>query len=308
MLDEGKYNILEKVCENKDKIIYRGQRVVDAQPVILKVLKTEYPTPQEIACFEREYEIIRRLNIEGIVKAYFIESYRNSKMIVLEDFGGESMAKYIGENELNLDAFLKIALQLTTILGNIHANGYIHKDFNPFNIILNPKLGQIKVCDFGISTQLTSESTEFKSLYTLEGTLNYISPEQTGRMNRSVDYRTDYYSLGVTFYEMLLGFLPFRAADPMELVHCHLAKRPVSAQEHNPQIPGPISDLIMKLLAKMAEDRYQSVFGLKSDLKKCREELLTHGKIKDFMLGKMTFRSSCKYPKSCMGGKRKLKL
>jgi predicted ATPase/signal transduction histidine kinase/DNA-binding response OmpR family regulator/tRNA A-37 threonylcarbamoyl transferase component Bud32 len=301
MLDEGKYNILEKICENKDKMIYRGQRVIDDQPVILKVLKSEYPTPQEIACFEREYEILRHLNIDGIVKAYFIEAYHNRKIMVLEDFGGQSLANYIKEKKFGLEDFLNIALKLTAILGNIHANGYIHKDFNPNNIIWNPKSGQVKVCDFGISTQLTSESTEFKSLYTLEGTLNYISPEQTGRMNRSVDYRTDYYSLGVTFYEMLLGFLPFQATDPMELVHCHLAKRPVQPREYNPQISGPVSDIIMKLLAKMAEDRYQSVFGLKSDLEKCRQELITHGQIKDFTVGQNDISVKLQIPEKLYG-------
>ena len=300
--------MLERIYEGNSTIIYRGCGVIDSQPVIFKILKAEYPSPQEIACFKREFEIIRNISIDGIVKAYDLESYNKGLMMVLEDFGGQALSGYVKKNKLSLDQFLNIAAQLTDILEHIHALGYIHKDLNPNNIIWNHNINKVKICDFGISTQLTSENPEIKSLYALEGTLNYISPEQTGRMNRSVDYRTDYYSLGVTLYELLMGFLPFRVADPMELVYCHLARRPIAPHEHNPQISQPVSDIIMKLISKMAEDRYQSTIGLKSDLKKCREDLINRGSINNFVIGKDDISLKFQIPEKLYGREKEIRI
>ncbi len=160
-----------------------------------------------------------------------------------------------------LSFFLDVAIALSDTLGKIHAANVIHKDINPSNIVLNPKTGVVKMIDFGIATRFSRTNPTFKSLHLLEGTPAYLSPEQTGRMNRRLDYRTDFYSLGVTFYELLTGQLPFPPQDILELVHCHIARPPIPPHELNATIPKPISDLILKLMAKNAEDRYGSAWG-----------------------------------------------
>ncbi len=175
-------------------------------------------------------------------------------------------------------------MRIADLLGAIHAGNIIHKDINPSNIVYNPTTGQVKIIDFGISTVLSRENPTLSNPNVLEGTLAYMSPEQTGRMNREIDYRTDFYSLGATFYELLTGRLPFDTGDAMELVHCHIAKVPVPPHEVNPQIPKAISEIVMKLLAKTAEERYQSAWGIKADLEECLTQLQDKGIISEFPL------------------------
>nr|WP_322715030.1 serine/threonine-protein kinase PknK [Nostoc sp. ChiSLP03a]MDZ8216324.1 serine/threonine-protein kinase PknK [Nostoc sp. ChiSLP03a] len=184
-----------------------------------------------------------------------------------------------------LSTFVGLAIALTNILGRIHAANVIHKDINPGNIVLNLDTGVVKIIDFGIATQFNRTNPTLKSPHILEGTLAYLSPEQTGRMNRLLDYRTDFYSLGVTFYELLTGQLPFSTTDVLELVHCHIAKHPIAPNEINTTIPKPVSDIILKLMAKNAENRYQSAWGIKADLEICAEQLAEIGQISSFQLG-----------------------
>lgn len=202
----------------------------------------------------------------------------------LEDFGGESLKIWMEQCSLSLEKFLRIAIATTETLGQIHAAKIIHKDIDPSNIVFNPATEQLKIIDFGISTQLTRENTTLKNPNILEGTLAYMSPEQTGRMNRTLDYRTDFYSLGATFYELLTGKLPFDAGDALELVHCHIAKMPIAPCEVNPEIPRAISNIVMKLMAKTAEERYQSSWGIKADLELCLNQLHSTGAIASFPL------------------------
>src|ERR671932_253001 len=221
--------------------------------------------------------------------------------MLLEDFGGESLKILLDDRRFALPEFLHLAIQITDALGKVHQKNVIHKDINPSNIVLNPQTGQLKIIDFGLSTILSQENPSLKSPNLLEGTLAYMSPEQTGRMNRSLDYGTDFYSLDVTFYEMLTGQLPFESNDPLELVHCHIAKTPVPVHQLNSEVPSAVSSIIMKLLAKTAEDRYQSAVGLKADLEEVWEKLQASGQIEGFIPGRLDRSSSFLIPQKLYG-------
>ena len=195
--------------------------------VVVKMLKDEYPKPEAVAGLKREYKLLESLKIEGIIKVFSLEKFSNGPAIIMEDFGALSLSKILEERNLSLKEFLSLGIKLTDILGDIHQHNIIHKDINPSNILWNSETGQLKVIDFEISTVLPREIATTQNPNVIEGTLAYISPERTGRMNRMIDYRTDLYSLGVTFYEMLTGQLPFPSNNAMELIHCHIAKDPV---------------------------------------------------------------------------------
>ncbi|HIK15353.1 MAG TPA: PAS domain S-box protein [Leptolyngbyaceae cyanobacterium M33_DOE_097] len=281
--------IHSKIYESLASLVYRGIREQDNCAVIAKVLKQDYPSPQELTRYRQEYEITRFLNIEGVVKAYSQQDYQRTLVILLEDFGGESlecwMRQQLDFSPMPLSVFLNMAIAITDTLGKIHAAHVIHKDINPGNIVFNPETGVVKIIDFGIATRFSRTNPTFKSLHLLEGTPAYLSPEQTGRMNRMLDYRTDFYSLGITFYELLTGQLPFPTSDLLELVHCHIARPPTPPHELNATIPQPVSNLILKLMAKNAEDRYQSAWGIKADLERCAQQLAEVGLIEPMPLG-----------------------
>ncbi len=274
MLTLPNYQIDSQIDDSVNSLVYRGHRKTDNQPVILKMLKQDYPTPAELTRYRQEYEITQDLDLAGVIKAYGIEKYQNTLVIILEDFGGESLKQFIANRPLTMKEFLPIAIQIADSLGNIHAANIIHKDINPSNIVVNVDTSLLKIIDFGIASRLPRENPTLKNPEQLEGTLAYLSPEQTGRINRSLDYRTDLYSLGVTFYQLLTRHLCLlMPTDAMELVHCHIAKTPIPVGEVNPDVPKIVSDMIMKLMAKNAEKRYQSAFGIKADLEKCLENL-----------------------------------
>ena len=292
------YRIEKEIYTNPDTVIYRGIQLDEQKPVILKTLTPTYPTPEQIAQLLHESEILKNLNLPGIVKFYKLEKYNHFPILILEDFGGISLKEYLNNNQLELSKFLQIGITLAETLGQLHEHHVIHKDIKPSNIIINIETGDVKIADFAIASLLPGENRALGHPNLLEGTLAYMSPEQTGRMNRAIDYLSDFYSLGVTFYEMLCGELPFSAIDPMELVHCHIAKMPVSPYDNRKQklegtinqaqsdeIPQAISDIVMKLLEKNAEDRYQSAFGLLYDLESCLIQLQTTGEISHMTLG-----------------------
>ncbi len=318
------YCITQQIYSGSRTQVYCGIREAEQQPVVIKLLNNEYPTFNELVQFRNQYTIAKNLDLLGVVKPLRLESYGNGFALVMEDFGGVSLAEYttnegalakavalaqLGEawNErqhsgdklsveaegcspnaspLPLDKFFNIAIQIVQTLEGLYHNRVIHKDIKPQNILINPQTKQVKLIDFSISSLLPRESQEIINPNVLEGTLAYISPEQTGRMNRGIDYRTDFYSLGVTFYELLTGQLPFVSTDPMELVHCHIARKPTPPRELNPAIPQMVSDIVMKLMAKTAEERYQSAFGLRVDLETCLQQWQEEGSISQFPLGR----------------------
>ena len=186
---------------------------------------------------------------------------------------------------MEMTQFLRFAVGLAAALGQLHKRGLIHKDVKPANVLVNSATGQVWLMGFGIASRLPRERQSPEPPEFIAGTLAYMAPEQTGRMNRSIDSRSDLYALGVTLYEMLTGSLPFTASDPMEWVHCHIARQPVPPGERLKDVPGPVSAIIMKLLAKTAEERYQTAAGAESDLRRCLAEWETQGRIDEFPLG-----------------------
>jgi predicted ATPase/signal transduction histidine kinase/CheY-like chemotaxis protein/tRNA A-37 threonylcarbamoyl transferase component Bud32 len=269
------YYIGDYLHESSRSLVCRAVRRSDQCTVILKILRESYPSPERIAWFKREYEITRGLNLHGVPRIYALETDQSRWFMVLEDFGGESLHRLGLAGRLTLTEFFDIALKLIDILAHVHQHKITHKDINPSNIVLNPDNNEVKLIDFGIASIISRENLTFRSPNVLEGTLSYMSPEQTGRMNRSIDYRSDFYSLGVTFYELLAGILPFVSSDPLELVHSHIARSPAPPHAYNPAIPQALSAVILKLMAKNAEDRYQSAYGLKADLERIRHQIVT---------------------------------
>ncbi|MBD1828612.1 AAA family ATPase [Microcoleus vaginatus GB1-A2] len=287
------YRAIEQLYSGPRTSVFRGFSESDNQPVVIKLLKSEYPTFSELVQFRNQYTIAKNIENSGIVKHLSLEAYRNGFALVMEDFGGISLAEYITNDAWGIQGnftnclgdFLQIAIQICSCLEAIYQSRIIHKDIKPQNIIINPKTKEIKLIDFSISSFLPRENEVIKNPNILEGTLAYMSPEQTGRMNRGIDYRTDFYSLGVTFYELLTGQLPFQSQEPMELVHSHIARQPIHPIALNPAIPQVLNDMVLKLMAKTAESRYQTVVGIKHDLEKCLKEYSNHGTIPLFELG-----------------------
>nr|AVH79654.1 multi-sensor signal translduction multi-kinase [Nostoc sp. PCC 8009] len=280
------YKIIEEIYNGSRTLVYRGYRETDSLPVVMKLLKNAYPSFGELVQFRNQYTIAKNLNSPLIVQTYSLEPYQNGYVLVMEDFGGISLKDYFTRKHTRdigfLQEFLEIAIALCNTLEILYNQRIIHKDIKPSNILINPLTKQVKLIDFSIASLLPRETQTLISPNVLEGTLAYISPEQTGRMNRGIDYRTDFYSVGVTFYELLTGELPFQSYDPMELVHSHIAKIAPLVHKINPHIPSVISEIVSKLMAKNAEDRYQSVLGLKYDLEISFAQLKTTGKIESF--------------------------
>ncbi|MFN6464579.1 MAG: AAA family ATPase [Nostoc sp. DedVER02] len=308
MLEIPGYQICTKIYESANSRVYRGINQQKNLPVIFKVLNKDYPTPEEITRYKLEYEITRSLSLKGVVQAYCLQQYQSTFAIILEDFGGEALTNILAKRKFTLTDFLKLAIQITEILSAIHTANIIHKDINPSNIVLNSETKQIKIIDFGISTVLSRETLILKNPTVLEGTLAYISPEQTGRMNRSLDYRTDFYSLGVTFYQLLTHQLPFESSDALELIHYHLALEPVPPHLIDPGIPVMVSEIVLKLLAKTAENRYQSAWGIKTDLEDCLKQLQHRGKIEYFLLGQQDISDKFYIPEKLYGRERQVEI
>ncbi|MCA9781486.1 MAG: protein kinase, partial [Candidatus Eremiobacteraeota bacterium] len=268
-----KYTRTRCIFEGRKSRVYLAGNQTGRE-VILKQLRKLYPGADSVARFTREFEITRSAAGPNVIEAYDFQVADGTVYIVLEDFGAVSVASVLAERKspLPLNQSLRIAIQVADGLAHIHRRHIIHKDVNPSNIVWNTTTGLVKLIDFGISQVLDRARISASPLLHLAGTPAYLSPEQTGRMNRDLDSRSDLYSLGVTLYELITGRLPFQSKDPLELVHSHIARVPAAPIELA-DIPSRLSELVMALLEKRAEDRYKSAEGVAHDLRSILDAL-----------------------------------
>ena len=295
------YKIIEKIAETRSSLIFRAVKKGDDQHVVIKTLKEKAPTPSERARFKQEYETIRKFKIDGIIKAYEIIQSDDGFSLILEDFDSISLKAFLKKQRTDTALFLKLAIKLARTIGRLHKTGIIHRDIKPHNILLNPQTFEIKITDFGISSIITGVDDEVYNPQYITGTLPYISPEQTGRMNINVDYRTDLYSLGVTFFEMVTGIIPFQSRDPLETIHSHIARQAPSPDLFHPELPSVISRIIEKLMEKSPEDRYQNAFGLVFDLEECLKQYDEKGYIDEFKPGRQDIADKFIIPQKLYG-------
>ncbi|MGK3994849.1 AAA family ATPase [Sorangium sp. So ce1024] len=265
--------------------VRRARRASDGQAVVLKGPLAGRASPRAIARLRHEQVITREIAHPGVLRILDVEESDAGPVLVLEDFGGASLDIVQRSSRLSLDTILRIGIHVADALASLHHAGVIHKDVKPHNILVRLDPLVVKLSDFGIATRLSQEAPRAESPDAAEGTLAYMSPEQTGWMNRSLDCRTDLYSLGVTLYELLTGALPFTAPSAMELVHCHLARTPTPPDAVSAEIPPAVSDIVMKLLSKAAEDRYPCAEALRSDLEECLRRYEADGRVDPFPLG-----------------------
>jgi PAS domain S-box-containing protein len=276
--------VFEALRKDEEFILYRG-RSEDA-PVNVLVLSpsAEYPTPKSLKWLEHAYSLREELDPKWAARPIALARHWDRTVLVLEDPGGVPLDRLLGQ-PLDIAFSLRLAISLSTAIGHLHQRGIIHKDIKPANVLVNSETGRCWLRGFGLASRLPRERQAPDSPESIAGTFAYMAPEQTGRMNRSIDSRSDLYALGVTLYETLTGSLPFTAFDPMEWVHCHIARKPVAPSERSANVPAPLSQIIMKLLAKTAEERYQTAAGLESDLRHCLVEFERQGRIDPFALG-----------------------
>jgi PAS domain S-box-containing protein len=276
---------LQALRKDEEFILYRGRTKDDASRILVLSPVAEYPTPESLKRLEHEYSLREELASTWAVRPMAIARHWERTVLVLEDLGGVPI-DHLRRHPVGLALSLRLAISLVTAIGQLHQRGIIHKDIKPANILVDSASDAVWLTGFGIASRLPRERQSAEPPETIAGTLAYMAPEQTGRMNRSIDSRSDLYSLGVTFYEMLTGVLPFTASDPMEWVHCHIARQPVTPDQYAKEIPAPLSAIVMKLLAKTAEERYQTAAGLEVDLRRCLREWESLGHIEPFPLGR----------------------
>jgi PAS domain S-box-containing protein len=294
--------------EDGDRIFCRGHRQSangDRETVLAVLPATEHPTPASLDRLAHEYGLKDELDGAWAVRPLELVRERGRTMLVLEDPDSEPLERMLSA-PLELGCFLRFGIGITSALGKAHRRGLVHKDIKPANILVNRTTGEVRLTGFGIASRLLRERQAPEPPETIAGTLAYMAPEQTGRMNRSIDARSDLYALGVTLYQMLTGALPFTAADPMEWVHCHIARKPVPPDERLKDVPSAVSALILKLLAKTAEERYQTAAGVERDLRRCLAEWEAHGAIGDFPLGQQDTPDRLLIPEKLYGREREI--
>ena len=302
--------VLERIRDGAEFTLYRARQRGNPSPVLVVAPAAEQPLPRSLQRLEHEYSLAVQLEPAWAAKPLALTRQEGRTILVLADPGGEPLDRVLErEQPLDLARLLRLAVNLATALGHVHQRGLIHKDVNPENVLvaLEPggDSGRVWLTGFGIASRLPREHQSLAPPEIIAGTLAYMSPEQTGRMNRSMDARSDLYSLGVTLYQMLTGVLPFAAADPLEWVHCHIARQPVAPADRS-EVPEPLSAIIMRLLAKNAEERYQTAAGLAADLRRCLSEWQSHGRIDSFPLGADDLSDRLLIPEKLYGREREV--
>jgi len=302
-----RYTLNAKIRETPYTELHRGYRNLDGAPVVVKLLRNERPSPLELARLRHEYEILVSFEVPQVVKPLGLERHGQGLALVMEDTGEESLDQLIRLGHLDLQRSLVLAVAMAQTVAVVHAHHIIHKDIKPEHFFLHQAADNpLVLVDFGIATWLSQQAQAASPLSEVEGTLAYVAPEQTGRMNRIVDWRSDLYSLGVTLYELFTGCLPFEANDPLELVHCHIARSPRSPRICRADLPVVLSELILKLLAKTAEERYQSAAGVQHDLERCLEQLKLTGRIEAFQLAEFDSSGELSIPQKLYGREQAL--
>jgi PAS domain S-box-containing protein len=308
MTEPPGYVLESSLREGGEFTVHRGRRCTDSCPVLVVALAAEQPSPQSLQRLEHEFSLEADLDPAWATRPLALTHHEGRTMLVLEDPGGVPLDRILEHGHgqpLELTRFLRIAMSLARALGEVHRHGLIHKDLHPANILVDDA-DNVRLTGFGIASRLPRERQVPLTPEVIAGTLPYIAPEQTGRMNRSIDSRSDLYALGVTFYEMLTGRLPFEATDPMGWVHCHIARQPLPPSERLMAIPDALSAIVMKLLAKTAEDRYQTASGLEADLQRCLTEWQAHRRIADFPLGAHDLSDRLVIPERLYGREREI--
>ncbi|OJH42210.1 trifunctional serine/threonine-protein kinase/ATP-binding protein/sensor histidine kinase [Cystobacter ferrugineus] len=299
MLKIPGYTLLGVLKTTGTSLLFRGWRETDGLRLILKTPLVSAPGPRECENYLREFGMLQRLrDVRGVIRAHACEQLQGRPVLLLEDVDGTPLSESTGE-PLPVTQALDLAIAVASTLAELHRRGIVHKDLKPSNIILTPS-GETRLIDFGIASLQPVEHVDVAPSTLIEGTLAYMSPEQTGRMNRSVDYRTDLYSLGITLYELLAGQRPFHGRDALEWFHAHMAQAPQPLTARVENLPPALSAIVMKLLAKVAEERYQSAEGLKADLERCREGL-GRGVLEDFVPGRHDYPSRFQLPQRLYG-------
>ncbi len=275
--------VLEALRNEGEFALYRGRKHDDPASVLVLAHVAGQPAPANLNRLEHEYSVAPELDPEWAIRPLALVYHEGRKMLMLEDPGGEPLDQILGR-PLELTRFLHLAISVAAALGQAHRHGLIHKDIKPANLFVDPT-GKVRLTGFGIASRLPRDFQAHAPPEVIAGTLAYMAPEQTGRMNRSIDARSDLYSLGVTLYEMLTAALPFSGADPLEWVHCHIARQPIPFSERARGIPQAVEAVILKLLAKNPEERYQTATGLEADLRRCLADWEAHGRVEPFALG-----------------------
>ena len=301
---------LRVMWEDGERVFCRGWRrgVREEQRAVLIVAPAgERPSPASLDRLAHEYELKDELDGAWAARPSELVHEGGRTMLVLEDCGGEPLARLLGA-PMEVGGFLRLAIGIAGALGKAHQRGLVHKDIKPAHILANCADGQVRLTGFGIASRLPRERQTPAPPESIVGTLAYMAPEQTGRMNRSIDSRSDLYSLGVTFYQMITGALPFTASDPMEWVHCHIARRPPPPSERLDSVPAVVSALILKLLAKTAEERYQTAAGLERDLRRCLAAWEAQQRIDAFPLGRQDTSDRLLIPEKLYGREREIEI
>lgn len=300
-----KYDDAELLHQGPNAVVRRGVRRSDGASVILKTIATDYPTAELLERFRHEFALLQQFHHPQIIRPIELQESGSSITIVLHDDHAESLLERLAGTPCSIDEFLELSVSIADALQAVHAAGVIHKDINPANIIVLPGTHRAALIDFGIAAMsaptAATSSHNAANPDIIKATLAYVAPEQTGRMNRTVDHRSDLYSLGVTFYQMLTGRLPFTTLDRLELIHSHIARLPEHPNTLRPGIPTILSEVVLKLMAKSADERYQSVAGLRQDLQHCRQQWQSSGGIEPFALAQHDVADRFRIPDTLYG-------